>query len=204
RQPRPSRRRSGAKRGFRERRPGSRTQASADRYTGGRRRRRPVRAAPRPGHRKPFESSRDPVCWRRMSRIRYARGQRRIHPAMVQVAGVALLLAGLLPRPTGAAPEFHGRVVGVADGDTITVLHDGRPEKLRLYGIDAPEKRQAFGQRAKEFTAGLAFGTTVTVRVRDHDRYRRTVAEVVLPDGRSLNQELVRAGYAWWYRRYSK
>jgi len=123
---------------------------------------------------------------------------------MVQVAGVALLLAGLLPRPTGAAPEFHGRVVGVADGDTITVLHDGRAEKIRLYGIDAPEKGQAFGQRAKEFTAELAFGITVTVRVRDHDRYGRTVAEVVLPDGQSLNQELVRAGYAWWYRRYSK
>src|SRR5215472_18830537 len=52
--------------------------------------------------------------------------------------------------------------------------------------------------------ADLAFGKTVTVRVRDIDRYKRTVAEIILPDGRNLNQELVRAGMAWWYRQFAK
>jgi endonuclease YncB( thermonuclease family) len=95
-------------------------------------------------------------------------------------------------------------VVGVTDGDTITVLHNGRREALRLHGIDAPEKGQAFGERAKQFTSGLLFGRTVVVRVRGRDRYGRTIGDVLLLDGRNLNQEVVRAGYAWWYRRYSK
>jgi micrococcal nuclease len=139
-----------------------------------------------------------------VSLIRYAALRRRVPPATVLVAAAALLLATYLPGPARAATEFHGRVVGIADGDTITVLHDGRAEKIRLYGIDAPEKGQAFGDRAKQFTSELAFGQTVSVRVRDHDRYRRTVGDVILPDGRSLNEELVRAGFAWWYRRYSR
>ncbi len=95
------------------------------------------------------------------------------------------------------------RVVGVSDGDTITVLRKGKGERIRLHGIDCPEKRQAFGNRAKQFTSKLVFGTTVTVQVVDRDRYGRTVAEVLLPDGRSLNRELVRAGFAWWYWRYT-
>ncbi len=77
------------------------------------------------------------------------------------------------------------------------------PPNNRLHGIDCPEKRQAFGNRAKQFTSTLVFGTTVTVQFVDRDRYGRTVGEVLLPDGRSLNHELVRAGPAWMYRRYT-
>jgi micrococcal nuclease len=102
-----------------------------------------------------------------------------------------------------SAQAFPGKVVGITDGDTITVLHDGRPERVRLNGIDAPESGQAFGTRAKQFTAQLAFGQIVQVIVRDQDRYGRTVADVVLPDGRSLNLEIVQAGFGWWFRRYS-
>ncbi len=101
------------------------------------------------------------------------------------------------------AADFTGRVVGVADGDTITVLHNGKGERIRLHGIDCPEKRQAFGNRAKQFTSTLVFGKTVTVQFVDRDRYGRTVGVVLLPDGRSLNHELVRAGLAWMYRRYT-
>jgi micrococcal nuclease len=103
-----------------------------------------------------------------------------------------------------AAQEFAGRVVGVTDGDTLTVLHARHPETVRLQGVDAPEKRQAYGERAKRFTADLAFDRTVTVRTTGRDRNGRLLGEVVLPDGRSLNQELVRAGYAWWFRKYSR
>jgi hypothetical protein len=61
-----------------------------------------------------------------------------------------------------------------------------------------------FGTRAKQFTGDLAFGETVTVTIHDHDRYGRTVAEIILPDGRNLNQEIVRAVLAWWYEHYAK
>lgn len=102
-----------------------------------------------------------------------------------------------------AAADFTGLVVGVADGDTITVLHEDRQERVRLNGIDAPEKRQAFGRRAKRFTSDLSFGRTVTVREHGRDKYGRVIGDVVLPDARVLNEELVRAGLAWWYCRHS-
>jgi micrococcal nuclease len=107
-------------------------------------------------------------------------------------------------RKTAAPGKFTGRVVGVSDGDTLTVLRDKTPVKVRLWGVDAPEKSQAFGQQAKKRTSALAFGETVTVLPEDVDRYGRTVARVVLPDGRSLNWVLVAEGYAWWYRAYAR
>jgi hypothetical protein len=73
-----------------------------------------------------------------------------------------------------------------------------------LWGIDARSASSCGGAGAKEFTGDLAFGKVVTVRVRDIDRYKRTVAEIILPDGRNLNQELVRAGMAWWFRQFAK
>ena len=102
-----------------------------------------------------------------------------------------------------AREQFTGRVVAISDGDTIQVMHHGKREKIRLSDIDCPEKGQAFGTKAKQFTAGLVGGQIVTVEVRTTDRYGRTVGNVFLPDGRSLNRELVREGYAWWYRKYS-
>jgi len=83
-------------------------------------------------------------------------------------------------------------------------MHNGLAERIRIWGIDCPESKQAFGTRAKQFTGDLAFPRVVTVRVRDVDRYKRTVAEIILPDGRNLNRELVRAGPAWWYQRYAR
>ncbi len=119
------------------------------------------------------------------------------------IATLPLFISFALLASQGLAADFTGRVVGVTDGDTITVLHNGKGERIRLHGIGCPEKRQAFGNRAKQFTSTLVFGTTVTVQVVDRDRYGRTVGEVLLPDGRSLNHELVRAGLAWMYRRYT-
>ena len=101
------------------------------------------------------------------------------------------------------AEEFAGKVVGVSDGETITVLRNRTPMKVRLSGIDCPESGQDFGSRAKAFTSELVFGQVVKVVPRDTDRYRRTVAEVLLAEGRSLNHELVRAGFAWRSRKYA-
>ncbi len=119
-----------------------------------------------------------------------------MHRSQLTATLPLFLSIALLTSQTLAA-DFTGHVVGVSDGDTITVLHKGKGERIRLHGIDCPEKRQAFGNRAKQFTSNLVFAKTVTVQGVDRDRYGRTVGVVLLPDGRSLNHELVRAGLAW-------
>lgn len=101
------------------------------------------------------------------------------------------------------AASFTGRVIKVSDGDTIQVMNNNVAEKVRLNGIDSPESGQAYGRQAKEFTADMVAGQVVTVEVRDTDRYGRTVGDVILLDGNNLNREIVKAGYAWWYRKYS-
>jgi len=83
-------------------------------------------------------------------------------------------------------------------------MREGKAVKIRLNGIDCPEKGQDFGTKAKSFTSDACFGKPVTVKVFDTDRYGRLVGDIVLPDGRILNQELVRAGLAWHYKAYSK
>lgn len=101
--------------------------------------------------------------------------------------------------------EFSGKVVKIADGDTITVLVDGQEQvKVRLTGIDCPEKSQGFGQVARQFTADQCFGKVVTIVDHGKDRYGRTLGDVKLPDGKLLSYELVRAGLAWHYKKYSK
>ncbi|MDR4470345.1 MAG: thermonuclease family protein [Nitrospira sp.] len=91
-------------------------------------------------------------------------------------------------------------MIRILEDDTIEVLHNGKAERIHLNGIDCPEKQQAFGQKAKQFTSTLVFGKTVMVIPRDTDRYKRIVGDVFLPDGVNLSYELVRAGLAWWYR----
>jgi len=105
--------------------------------------------------------------------------------------------------PTLPQQEFSGKVVGVIDGDTIDVLHNGKAERIRLHGIDCPERNQPFGYAAKKEVTFLIFGKEVTVKAMDVDSHGRTVGEVTLTDRRSLNKELVRLGYAWWYRKYA-
>ena len=126
---------------------------------------------------------------------------------MLSRAALLSLLAVSAAAPARA--DFSGRVVGVVDGDTIDVLRGGRPSgekplRVRLAGVDCPEKAQPYGTRARQATAELAFGADVRVLEKEHDRYGRTVGEVVLGDGTTLNRELVRRGWAWWYRQYSK
>jgi endonuclease YncB( thermonuclease family) len=117
---------------------------------------------------------------------------------------ISLACLILLTASPASTADYVARVVGIADGDTITVLTaEKRQVKVRLYGIDAPETGQDFGSRAKQAASELAFGKTVTVRPHDTDRYGRTVAEVFLPDGRSLNREMVRQGMAWWFRNFA-
>jgi endonuclease YncB( thermonuclease family) len=85
----------------------------------------------------------------------------------------------------------------------VEVLHNGRAERIRLNGIDTPEKGQPFGNKAKQFVLDVAAGKTVKVHGTDQDRYGRTIGEIILPGDQSLNRLLVKEGYAWWYRQYS-
>ena len=103
---------------------------------------------------------------------------------------LVVCFAVLLVLPVLGAEQFVGKVVGISDGDTLSVMCAGKAVQVRLFGIDTPERTQAFGTRARQYTSELAFAQLVTVTVKDQDRYGRLVAEVVLPDGRSLNQEL--------------
>ena len=97
------------------------------------------------------------------------------------------------------AGEFTGQVVSVPDGDTIDVLHKKRPERIRLSGIDCPEKRQPFGQEAKDAASALILGKDATVQMHGKDKSRRTLANVFLSDGTNVNRELVKGGWCWWY-----
>jgi len=84
--------------------------------------------------------------------------------------------------------------VGVSDGDTITVMHQGRGERIRLHGIDTPEKGQPFTNRVEQFVSNHSYGKKVRVEVKGQDRYQRMIADVILPDGKILNYEVVKGG----------
>ena len=114
---------------------------------------------------------------------------------------VGLLLFVL--HPSGVLADFTGPVVSVLDGDTIEVLHNTHPERIRLSGIDCPEKGQAYGNNAKHAVSALVFGKDVTLDTHGQDKYRRTLADVFLRDGTNVNQELVKQGWCWWYRKYA-
>lgn len=113
------------------------------------------------------------------------------------------------------AETLQGRVVSIADGDTITVLDaDHQQHKIRLSGMDAPEKKQPFGQRSKENLSELVFGKPVAVEWAKRDRYKRIIGKVMVaepscskPDcpkilDAGLSQ--ISVGLAWWYRQYAR
>lgn len=98
---------------------------------------------------------------------------------------------------------FQGKVVSVADGDTFTVLWNQNQIRVRLEGIDCPEKGQPFGNNARQAVSGLVFGKIVKVEEQSKDRYKRSIARVYTPDGRLVNAEMLRMGMAWHYKKYS-
>lgn len=104
----------------------------------------------------------------------------------------------------GTAWAWPGKVIGVSDGDTITVLRQGNKQvKIRLYGIDAPESSQPHGKASKANLSGMVFGKVVEIEPTDTDRYGRTVGRVIV-GGVDANAKQIEAGYAWLYRQYCK
>jgi len=106
------------------------------------------------------------------------------------------------PHP-GDRLTFTSTVLSVTDGDTLTVLLNNKPEKVRLTGIDCPEGDQPFGSQATQLATQLALEKAVMVTDFGRDKYHRLLGEVFLPDGLLLNRELVREGFCWWYRKYA-
>ena len=102
------------------------------------------------------------------------------------------------------AQALNGNVVRIVDGDTFTLLVNGKEQvKVRIDGIDAPEKGQAFGNRAKEYLSNMIWGEAVKVQVTKTDRYGRSICKVSTQKIKDVGLEMIRAGYAWQYRDYN-
>jgi endonuclease YncB( thermonuclease family) len=121
---------------------------------------------------------------------------------MRRIAAATTALVFLLLVDEAAAAELRGVVVGVTDGDTIAVLDRARKQhEIRLAGIDAPEKRQAFGERSKQHLSALAFKKEAVLDCFKVDQYKRQVCSVRM-DGEDVAVAQVWAGLAWHYKRF--
>ncbi|SFU78286.1 Endonuclease YncB, thermonuclease family [Nitrosospira multiformis] len=123
-------------------------------------------------------------------------------------AGLSRLIIGLVIYALCAclaqAEILRGKVVKIADGDTLTVLDkSNRQHKVRLIGIDAPERKQPFGTVSRQNLATLVFGRTVAVEWHKQDRYQRVLGKVLL-DGQDVNLKQIKVGLAWHYTQYDK
>jgi len=116
--------------------------------------------------------------------------------------GFLILILFLLP-VLCLAQRFSVKVVGISDGDTFTCINnDNLQLKIRIYGIDAPEKKQAFGNKSKEYLSSLVFGKTITVDVQSLDSWGRHIAYVYTPAGEDVSLLMLKAGMAWHFVKY--
>lgn len=100
-------------------------------------------------------------------------------------------------------PVHAHQVISIADGDTLTLLVDQKPLKIRLANVDAPEKNQPFGQRSKQSLSNMCWGKNAEYVSQAIDKYKRNVA-LVYCDGKMVNKAQVVAGMAWVYPKYNK
>ena len=122
--------------------------------------------------------------------------------AVSDLARSALLTLMMSSAAFGDESALYGQVVGVIDGDTLKVLvDDQRLVRVRLAFCDAPEKRQAFGNRSKQAMSELVFGKEIELRPHSIDRYGRTVAQVIV-NGEDVGVAMLRLGLVWVYDRY--
>jgi len=118
-----------------------------------------------------------------------------------------LLSAAENPEKEKLPDRFKAKVISVKDGDTIEILFNGNPLKIRLAHIDCPEVRrsQPFGKAAKQFTSAMCFGQIVTIENENKfDRYKRLIAVVINNKGQNINKELLKSGLAWHFKKYSR
>lgn len=122
----------------------------------------------------------------------------------LQLAIFLLLAAPAFAAPPATETRLIGKVVGVTDGDTITLRTETETLKVRLEAIDTPERGQPFGTKAKEALSNMVFGQSVTVESSGKDRYGRTLGTLFTNEKSNVNATLIRLGMAWHYRQYSK
>ncbi len=121
---------------------------------------------------------------------------------MIRFLSIFSILAAFFLGSVASANIIHGCVVGVSDGDSVTIIDANKTQyKIRLAGIDAPEKAQAYGQKAKESLSALVVGKLVDVEWSKRDRYGRIVGTIMLGSV-DINLEQIKRGMAWHYKEY--
>lgn len=140
--------------------------------------------------------------------IRNSRNRSRNYGAFILASGVILISLALAATVNAKTNQneatWQGKVISIADGDTVTVLTNANEQvKIRIYGIDCPEKKQAFGAKAKQFLSSLIFGQVVMIQPLGKDLYGRTIARITC-EGRDIGLTMIQYGYAWWYQQYAK
>ena len=118
------------------------------------------------------------------------------------LSGVLLVTGLLLAAPPRIVEEIGGKVIGVTDGDTITVLADNKTIKVRLEGVDAPESNQSYGAKSKQALAELLFGKSVTVKKTGTDKYGRSLGIVIVGEV-DANARMIEDGWAWHFKKYN-
>ena len=126
----------------------------------------------------------------------------------VMIVGMTADAAGIAAaktvEPASQPTVIDARVIGITDGDTFTALAPGKEQiKIRIYGIDAPEKTQPYGAKSKQFLSSLIFDRMVAIYPQNKDLYGRTIARVLV-DGIDVGKTSVEYGMAWWYCQYAK
>jgi endonuclease YncB( thermonuclease family) len=123
---------------------------------------------------------------------------------MVKRIIVSLFIA-LIAVSAAYAQRFPVKVIGVSDGDTFTVINrDNLQLKIRVYGIDAPEKNQAYGNKSKQALSALIFGKNIEIDVQSQEKWGRYVAKVYTPDGQDVALLMLQSGMAWHYTRFDQ
>lgn len=111
--------------------------------------------------------------------------------------------ASLIVSPDPMPQNRSGRVVKIVDGDTYDILINGEQLRIRMDGIDAPERGQPYSKISKEYLGRLCDGETIRLEIKSKDRFGRTVAKSWVSGNRELGAEMIRAGMAWHFKKYS-
>ncbi|MCB0333284.1 MAG: thermonuclease family protein [Bdellovibrionales bacterium] len=114
-----------------------------------------------------------------------------------------LLFTTLSCPPQAYCERITAKVIGIVDGDTVSVLIQNHPSKIRLWGIDAPERGQPFSAKAKQALSELCYEQFVTLDIQGKDKYGRLIAIIYDDRDLNINVALVRRGLAWWYKHFA-
>lgn len=110
----------------------------------------------------------------------------------------------LIINSTIAQQFFYAKVIGIKDGDTVLILDEFQTQKtLRLAEVDCPEKKQAFGYKAKEFTSKEIYLKNIKYTITDTDRYGRYIAKIYYNNNKYISEEIIKNGFGWHYKKYS-